>query len=112
MLEAEYLKQHAPSAHRQKLADGYLRGTAEQAPAVVSLNMRAAAACVMEFIARAFPFRQFPNQRWARSVFMLADGEEEHYPESVYPPGSFPIAVGLQEPLLGLPVLSELARAA
>jgi hypothetical protein len=112
MLEAEYLAQHAPETHRQKLADGYLRGAAEQAPAVITLNMRTASACVMEFVARAFPFRQFPNEWWARSVFMLADGEEEHYPESAYPPGLFEIAAGLQEPLLGLPILSERARAA
>jgi hypothetical protein len=112
MLEAEYLAQHSPEAHQQRLADGYLRGATEQAPAVITLNMRAASACVMEFIARAFPFRQFPNQERARSVFMLADGEEDHFPEAAYPAGSFPVAAGLREPLLGLPILSEWAKAA
>ena len=81
-LEAEYLAQHAPDAHRQKIADGYLRGLAEQAPAVITLNMRAASACVMELIARTFLFRQFPNEQRARSIFMLADGDEDYYAES------------------------------
>lgn len=111
-LEAEYLAQYAPAAHRQKLADGYLRGTTEQAPAVITLNMRTASACVMEFIARAFPFRQFPNEQRARSIFMLADGDEDYYAESAYTAGPFPVGLGLQEPLLGLPALLETARAA
>jgi ThiF family/Prokaryotic homologs of the JAB domain len=112
VLEAEYLARHAPETHRRKLDEGYLRGMAEQAPAVITLNMRAASACVMEFIARAFPFRQFPNERWSRTIFMLADGDEEHQAESDFFPGSFPLAAGLCEPLLGLPALSEPARAA
>lgn len=107
LLEAEYLAQHAPESHRQRLAEGYLRGMAEQAPSVITLNMRAASAAVMEFIARAFPFRQFPNENWARSIFMLADGDEEHQTEGEFSRGSFPVAVGLREPLLGLPALSE-----
>jgi hypothetical protein len=81
-LEAEYLARTAPDAHRQKLADGYLRGVEEQAPAVITLNMRAAADAVMEFIARAFPFRHAPNGSRARTLFMLADGDTEMFAEN------------------------------
>ncbi|MGO9475778.1 MAG: HesA/MoeB/ThiF family protein [Rhodomicrobium sp.] len=106
-LEAEYLARAAPEAFRQKIADGYLQGMSEQAPAVITLNMRAASACVMEFIARAFPFRHESNRRYAQSIFMLADGEEEHRNEDSFArKSSFPIAAGLTEPLLGLPNLS------
>ena len=111
MLELEYLARAAPDAYRQKIADGYLRGILEQAPAVISLNMRAASACVMEFIARTFPFRHEPNHRYARTVFMLADGEEEFLAEDEFSQlGQLPIASGLQEPLLGLPALSTRRR--
>ena len=80
---------------------------AEQAPAVIALNMRAAAACVMEFIARAFPFRHAPNRHYARTTFMLADGEEERESEDTFvASGKLPIGAGLQEPLLGLPALA------
>ncbi len=112
-LEAEYLARAAPEAHRQKLADGYLRGFEEQAPAVITLNMRAAAECVMEFIARAFPFRHAPNESRARTLFMLADGDVDFVAEREFrASGTYPVAAGLQEPLLGLPALAERRRAA
>lgn len=113
MLEAEYLARTAPEAHRRKLADGYLRGVDEQAPAVITLNMRAAADAVMEFIARAFPFRHAPNSSRARVLFMLADGDADVFAESDFvASGSYPVAAGLQEPLLGLPSLGKQRRAA
>lgn len=107
-LEAEYLRRTAPDAYRQRLEEGYLRGLAEEAPAVIALNMRAASALVMEFIARAFPFRHAANERYARTTFMLADGDEEHLAESDFG-ASDPtwLAAGLQEPLLGLPALAK-----
>jgi hypothetical protein len=107
LLEAEYLAKAAPEAHRQRVAEGYLRGMPEQAPAVIALNMRAASACVMELIARAFPFRHSPNGQYARTTFMLADGDEEHAcEESFVRSGSLVVGTGLQEPLLGLPALA------
>jgi hypothetical protein len=51
-VRAEYLRKVAPDAHRQELEAGYFKGLVEEAPAVITLNMRAAAACVNEFIAR------------------------------------------------------------
>jgi hypothetical protein len=113
MLEAEYLARTAPDAHRQRLADGYLRGLEEQAPAVITLNMRAASDAVMEFIARAFPFRHVPNGSRARTLFMLADGDTDVFAESDFTvSGAYPVAAGLREPLLGLPALAEQRRAA
>lgn len=106
-LEAEYLARAAPEAHQRRVAEGYLKGIAEQAPAVISLNMRAASATVMEFIARAFPFRHNSNRDFARTIFMLADGEEEHFGEDSFrSSGALPLCTGLHEPLLGLPALA------
>jgi hypothetical protein len=113
LLEAEYLARVAPQALSQKVRDGYLRGMTEEAPGVITLNMRAASACVIELIARLFPFRAFPNERRARSIFMLAEGDEDTFAESDFQRGvRFPIAVGETDPLLGLPALAGRRRVA
>jgi hypothetical protein len=113
LLETEYLARAAPHALVQKLAEGYLRGMAEEAPGVITLNMRAASACVIEFIARMFPFRQFPNEARARSIFMLAEGDEDTFAESQFKAGDrFPVALGVTDPLLGLPALARRRRVA
>jgi proteasome lid subunit RPN8/RPN11 len=113
LLEAEYLAQVAPQALSRKIADGYLRGVPEEAPGVIALNMRAASACVIEFLARMFPFRQFPNAARARSIFMLAENDEDTFAENDFK-GSrrFPVALGATDPLLGLPALAVQRRVA
>jgi hypothetical protein len=113
LLESEYLARVAPAALSQKIADGYLRGMAEEAPGVITLNMRAASACVIEFLARMFPFRQIPNETRARSIFMLAEADEDIFPESHFIAGDrFPVALGVTDPLLGLPALAQRRRVA
>lgn len=105
-LEAEYLRKHAPKAHARRMAEGYLKGVAEEAPAVITLNMRAASAAVMEFIARAFPFRHEPNENFARSIFLLAEGCEERTAERAFARAENALlGRGNQRPLLGLPAL-------
>lgn len=111
LLEAEYLARVAPQALSKKIADGYLQGMTEEAPGVITLNMRAASACVTEFIARLFPFRQFPNEARVRSIFMLAEGDEDTFAESRFAAGHrFPVAAGETDPLLGLPALTQRRR--
>jgi hypothetical protein len=106
-LRAEYIRRTAPEAHRQELAAGYIKGLAEQAPSVISLNMRAAAACANELLARAYPFRQEPNSLYARTQFSLAACEEEYMKEEAFTAAANPIlGRGGQEPLLGLPALA------
>lgn len=106
-LQAEALAEADPDAHTAQVKAGYIEGMPEQAPAVISLNMRAASACVMEFIARAYPFRHEPNSGYARTRFMLAECFEEHTAESEFStqPASN-LARGGREPLLGLPALA------
>ena len=83
-IRAEYLRRTAPDAHRQEVEAGYIQGLVEEAPAVITLNMRAASASVNEFIARAYPFRLDPNGLYARTIFSLAACEEEYTPESAF----------------------------
>jgi hypothetical protein len=107
-LEAEDLAESDPSAHADRVKRGYIEDLPEQAPSVITLNMRAASACVMEFIARAYPFRHESNTNYARTKFMLAEGIEEFSAESEFPLKVSPnLASGDHEPLLGLPILGK-----
>lgn len=106
-LRAEYLRRTAPGAHRHELEAGYIKGMIEEAPSVITLNMRVASAAMNEFIARAYPFRLDPNGNYARSEFSIAAGEEEFTAEVAFPRSSLGLlARGDLEPLLGLPILA------
>jgi hypothetical protein len=106
LLHAEALAEADPAAHADQVRAGYIDGMPEQAPAVIALNMRASSACVMEFIARAYPFRQQSNREFARIRFMLAEAFEEREAESAFTAKPTPLlGAGAVEPLLGLPVL-------
>lgn len=106
-LRAEYLRTVAPDAHRDEVQAGYLRGLVEQAPSVIALNMRAASSCVLDFIARVYPFRHDPNSRCARVQFSVAAGEEEALCEEYFTgKPNLLLARGAKEPLLGLPALA------
>jgi hypothetical protein len=108
-LEAEYLHKASPSAFGDRVKAGYMRGLAEEAPSVISLNMRAASACVMEYIARAYPFRLEANTKYARTLFYLAACEEEHFAEDSFArTPDMLLARGSAEPLLNSPSLKVL----
>lgn len=105
-LHAEALAEADPEAHAEQVKAGYIEGSPEQAPSVIALNMRASSTCMMEFIARAYPFRQEPNSAYARTRFMLAEAFEEFTSEADFQvTPSLLLARGRQEPLLGLPAL-------
>lgn len=107
-LQAESLFEADHEAHADQVRRGYIDDVPEQAPAVITLNMRAASACVMEFIARAYPFRQESSSRYVRTRFMLAENIEEFSAEEAFTARASPlIARGDEEPLLGLPALAQ-----
>lgn len=107
-LQAEALSKSDPEAHADQVRAGYIQGSPEEAPSVIALNMRAASACMMEFIARAYPFRHEPNANYARTKFMLAEGFEESDSEASFCSNTPSyLARGCKEPLLGLPSLSQ-----
>lgn len=103
-LRREYLQQVAPDELAEQEAEGYIKGIVDEAPSVISLNMRAASDCVMEFIARAYPYRHEPNRKRARTVFSLAAGEQEFMSDEDFSRAANPhLGRGLVEPLLGMP---------
>jgi proteasome lid subunit RPN8/RPN11 len=106
-LRAEYLRKVAADDYAREIREGYFKGLIDEAPAVITLNMRAASACVNEFVARAYPFRLERNERYARTAFSLAACEEEYMAEGDFVASPNPLlARGAQEPLLGLPALA------
>lgn len=100
-LRSEYLAREAPNAFIAQQREGYIKGAPSEAPSVITLNMRAASAAMMELIARLCPFRHAPNARYARTIFGLCDGDEDIFSEGDFgrscmvAPGS-----GLNAPLL------------
>lgn len=105
-LYAEALLNSDQEAHRRQVEDGYITGIQEEAPSVITLNMRAASACVNEFIARAFPFREEANANYTRTMFTLSGCMEEFESEISFEKGvNSSLSRGNEEPLLGLPDL-------
>ena len=112
MLRAERLSKTDPEQFAQELDDGYIVGAHEEAPSVITLNMRAASAVVSEFIARAYPFRFSPNERYARTEFSLAEMHEDFFAENAWSPRltKHLVGRGMREPLLNIPALSAMKR--
>lgn len=107
-LHREYMQKVAPSDYNVQVAEGYIKGVVDEAPSVISLNMRAASDCVMEFIARLYPFRHEPNRLRARTLFSLAASEEDHFSENMFSCTVNPyLGRGLIEPLLGKPCFDK-----
>lgn len=105
-LRSEHLSRVSPETHAELLKTGYIRGAIEQAPSVITLNMRAGSAVLNEFIARCYPFRLEPNRRYARTMFYLAACEEEFFAEDDFQASPSPVfARGSEEPLLGIHAL-------
>ena len=106
-LRAEYLRRVDPKSFQQEADAGYIRGIQDEAPAVISLNMAAAAMAVNEYIARVYPYRVDANERYARTIFSLKNREEDCYPESHFTATQEELGRGDLEPLLGIPALAK-----
>ncbi len=106
-LRKEYLRSVAPEDYDEQVAAGYFKGVKEEAPSVITLNMRAASACVMELIARCYPYRHEGNDAFSRTTFSLAACEEEYDRECDFNNlENANLGCGLKEPLLGMPCFS------
>ena len=82
---AEELHKRDPGAAAQQVQDKYIKGLQVRRPAVVSVNMFAAALAVNDFLARVHPYRTRPNSDVASIEFSLAElrltqDEEEDCP--------------------------------
>ena len=109
LLEAEYLKSADPAAYASRVEEGYMPGAGQEAPSVICVNMHAASAVVLEFLARAFPFRLDGNAEFAHVDYDLASEDRSRVSDDAFvsePTGL--LGAGLRRPLLGLPGLEDL----
>lgn len=108
-VHAESIARAAPEEYARQRAEKYIKGRQEEQPAVISINMVAAASGVLELIARLYPFRHDSNLAAFDAVRMnLAEVEftiETH--ERPCPVMAKLLATGGREPLLNLPQLSR-----
>lgn len=102
------LRRNDPAAHDRQVKDGYIAGVQAHRPAVISVNMFAAALAVNEFLARLHPFREEPNNNYAAVTFSLASMELICDPEDgICDILGNSVGVGDVTPLLGLMELAE-----
>lgn len=78
---------------------------------MITLNMRAASACVNEFISRAFPFASNLTVYMRVRSLVLLPCEEEYFSEDAFTrtPNHI-LARGNTEPLLGMPMFKGPSR--
>lgn len=102
------LQRNDPVAHARQVKDGYISGVQGQRPAVISVNMFAAALAVNELLARLHPFREEPNDSYASVTFSLASMELITDQEAgICEILGSRVGVGDTTPLLGLLELAE-----
>jgi hypothetical protein len=73
-VRAERLRRASPEAFARERKEGYIKGVQEDRPAVISVNMQAAAMAVNEVLARLHPYRDDPNGEYASYKFSLTQG--------------------------------------
>lgn len=109
-VRAESIKRTDPVEYARQRKLGYIPLVGEGRPAVISINMLAAAMGINEFIARVNPYRDVENVTCERHVFSLYLGhlDSEGFTE---PCKLFARVVGRGDvqPLLDMPALSEVA---
>lgn len=107
-LDAAMMKRHNPDIYMERVSEGYIRGVRVDQPAVISINMVAAAAAVNEFLARVHPFRVASNGDFAVRRICLSDhiaGMDEPDGDPCVTFGRY-VGLGDQKPLLGVMGLS------
>lgn len=108
-LESAFLKRSNPDVYEEKRNLGYIKGIREDQPAVISVNMTAAAAAVNELLARLHPYRLKPNRNFAIRRISLTDSEADSN-ELDGEPCSYMerlVGVGDQYPFLGIRDLGD-----
>ncbi len=104
---ADALRRHDPARYVERVREKYIKGADEEMPAVISVNMTAAAMAVNEFLARRYGTRNLPNGAYGTTRINLAENEIESVAEGRPCPAMGKLlGQGDAEPLLGLPELS------
>jgi len=60
-IEAEDLKRVNPELYQHRKEEKYIRGVAEERPAVITVNTMIASLAMNDFLARLHPYRRIPN---------------------------------------------------
>ena len=103
-LDAAFMMRENPQQYADRLKEGYVRNSRVDQPAVISINMQAAALAVNELLARLHPYRVEPNREYAYRCIVLSDPPaSSDNPESKpCPIFSARLGCGDVEPPLGL----------
>ncbi len=72
-LDSAFLIRENPEQYSALLKEGYVRNARVNQPAVVSINMQAAALAVNELLARIHPYRIESNREYAHRCIVLSD---------------------------------------
>ena len=107
-LKAAGLRRTDPKAYREQVKAGYIRGVAEDRPAVISINMQMASTAVNEFLARLHTYRHDDNGDSSVVRTSFIQGIEYRERECASS-GAFSAHIGKGDvpPLLSMPELSE-----
>lgn len=106
-LTAAFERRSSPDEYGKKVAAGYLRDVDVERPAVISVNMVAAATAVGELLARLHPYRVSPNSEYRQIQLGISDPAATR----IAPAGAAcavhmkHLGTGDQSPCLGLPLL-------
>jgi hypothetical protein len=112
-VRAAGLARSDPTAYRALRKEGYIKGVAEDRPAVIQLNSLIASLAVNELLARLHPYRLDPNRDYAIHRISLSHGIYEHLADdNVCPVLCRNVGRADVVPLLDMPELSLTATAA
>ena len=108
-LQAAALRRGNPMEYDRRVKEGYIAGTNEDSPAVVSVNGFYASLAVNEMLARIHKYRWEPNGDFAAYRYSLVKAERYLDAEVGSPARAFKSSIGMGDrvPLLDLPELSE-----
>lgn len=103
-LEAAFLRRDSPQEYERLKRGGYIKGVKVDRPAVISVNMTAAAAAMNEFLARIHGFRVQKSSRFAVRRICLTDPDASLDEEDGDPCTQMSrlLGTGDQTPLLGM----------
>lgn len=108
LLRREYLQKFAPNELEVQIKEGYIKGLHQEAPSVISINMRAAADGVNEWLSRIFLYRHESNTLYSRAIFSLAAMEVDYFSDEDFTKTISPLmGQGLSGPILGDPNIVE-----
>lgn len=106
-VRAAGMRRTDPAGFKKQVEEGYIRGGAEERPAVIQLNTLIASLAVSELLARLHPYRLDPNDVYAVQRVSLSHGLFDHEADGTpCPLMSRHVGRGDVEPLLDMAELS------